>query len=124
MIRIAFAVFLVLHGIAHGVGFAGAWQLGEFRDAPLDTTLLGGRVDVGVVGVRTMGVLWLLTAIAFVGAGISVWRGSEWWPSFTAGVAVFSLAMSVLGWPDARIGVAVNLAILIGLWLTGRLALG
>lgn len=124
MMRFAFAVFLVLHGIAHGVGFAGAWRLGEFRDAPLDTTLLAGRVDVGVTGIRAMGILWLLTGIVFAVAGIGVWRSTEGWPLVTAGVAGFSLVMSVLGWPEARIGVALNVAILVGLWLTGRLALG
>lgn len=124
MIRIAFALFLVLHGIAHGVGFAGSWQLGEFRDTPLDTTLLGGRLDVGVAGIRAVGVLWLLTGLAFVACSVGVWRSLEWWPSVTTGVAVASLVMSVLGWPEARIGVAVNVAILVGLWITGRLPVG
>lgn len=41
MLRIAFAVFLALHGVAHLVGFAGSFQLGEFKGKPLDTTLLG-----------------------------------------------------------------------------------
>lgn len=120
----AFAVFLALHGIAHGVGFAGSWQLGEFRDAPLDTTLLGGRLDVGLAGIRAMGILWLLTGLAFAVCAVGVWRNLEWWPSGTTGVAIFSLVMSVMGWPEARIGVALNVAILIGLWVTGRLPLG
>lgn len=124
MIRFAFAVFLVLHGIAHGVGFAGAWRLGEFRDAPLDTTLLAGRLDVGVAGMRAVGILWLLTGILFAVVGVGVWRSAPWWPPLTAGVAAFSLVMSVLGWPEARIGVALNVAILVALWLTSRLALG
>ena len=51
MIRLAFAIFLALHGIAHGVGFASSWRLGEFEDAPRDTTVLGGRFDVGTAGI-------------------------------------------------------------------------
>jgi len=123
-LRIGFAVLLLLHGIAHGVGFAGSWQLGEFREAPLDTTLLAGRVDVGVVGIRAMGILWLLTGLAFAVAALGVWRSWEWWPPFTMGVVLLSLVMCILGWPAARIGVALNVAILVGLWMAGRLPIG
>lgn len=120
MIRIAFASLLVLHGIAHGVGLAASWQLGEFRDAPLDTTLLGGRLDVGVAGTRAIGVLWLLTGLGFAAAAVGVWRGAEWWIPVTAGVAAASLLLSVLGWPEARIGIPLNLAILAGLFFVIR----
>jgi len=119
--RSLFAVFLVLHGIAHGVGFTGSWRLGPSRDAPLATTLLGGRLDVGVMGIRATGVVWLLTGLAFVVAAVGVWRNADWWPALTMGVAVLSLVMSVLAWPEARIGVALNLVILVGLWASGRL---
>lgn len=112
MLRIAFAVLLALHGFAHQVGFLASWQLREFRDAPLDTRLLAGRLDVGVAGTRVMGILWLVTGLAFMVAAVAVWRRVEWWPELALGLAAFSLALSVLGWPDARIGVAANLAIL------------
>lgn len=120
MIRIAFAVFLVLHGIAHGVGFASAWRLGEFRDAPPDTTLLAGRLDVGGSGMRVMGVLWLVTGAAFVLAAAGVWRDAAWWLPVTASVAVVSLAMSILGLPEARIGVVIDVLILASLLFMGR----
>lgn len=121
MIRIAFAIFLALHGFAHGVGFAGSWQLGDFRDTPLDTTLLARRVDVGVLGIRIVGVLWLLTGLSFVVAAVGVGRNSGWWPVATAGAALVSLAMSILGLPEARIGIAINVLILAGLALMGLL---
>ena len=120
MIRIAFAVFLVLHGIAHGVGFAAAWRLGEFGDAPLDTTLLAGRLDVGVAGIRAVGILWLLTGLAFVVAAFGVWRKAGWGLAVTTAVAVVSLGMSILGLPEARIGVAINTLILAVLVFMGR----
>lgn len=120
MIRIAFAVFLVLHGIAHGVGFASAWRLGEFREAPLDTTLLAGRLDVGAAGIRVVGVLWLLTGAAFVVAAVGVWRDAAWWLPVTASVAVVSLAISILGLPEARIGVVIEVLLLSALLFLGR----
>jgi len=124
--KILFAAFLVLHGVAHGVGFASAWRLGDFAGQPLDTTLLNGGVDVGVTGIRAMGVLWLLTGLTFVAAGLGLATGRPWWAPLTAGVLAASLAMCVLAWPEARIGVAVNLVVLgvlaVGLryeWLGG-----
>lgn len=121
MLRILFAVFLILHGIAHQVGFLAAWQLWEFKEAPLHTILLAGRIDVGLAGIRVIGILWLLTGLAFLACAVGVWRDLAWWPALTTGVVLVSLVMSVLGWPDARIGVGVNLVILMGLWISGRL---
>lgn len=57
----------------------------------------------------------------FLAAGLSVWRRQAWWPSFAFGVTLFSLVLCVLGWPDSRIGVAVNVAILVLLALGVRL---
>lgn len=57
----------------------------------------------------------------FLAAGLSVWRGQAWWPSLAIGVTLFSLVLCVLGWPDSRIGVAVNVAILVLLALGVRL---
>lgn len=119
MLRIAFAVFLALHGVAHLVGFAGSFQLGEFKGKPLDTTLLGGRIDVGRAGTRVMGVAWLLTGLAFVVAAAAVWTDAPGWPALTAAVAGVSLVLSVLGWPAARVGVFLNLVLLVGLALAG-----
>ena len=122
MIRIALAIFLVLHGIAHGVGFASSWRLGEFRDSPLETTLLAGRLDVGVFGIRVMGILWLVTGAAFVLAAAGVWRDAAWWLPVTASVAVLSLAMSILGLPEARIGVVIDVLLLASLLFMGRVS--
>jgi len=115
MWRIAFAVFLFLHGFAHQVGFLASWQVREFRDAPLDTTVLSRRLDVGIAGMRALGIGWLLTGLAFELAAVAVWREWEGWPSYTAALAAVSLGLSALAWPKAWIGVFLNLAILVGL---------
>jgi hypothetical protein len=36
---------------------------------PYKTTIFGGGVDVGDTGIKIVGILWLLTALAFTGAG-------------------------------------------------------
>lgn len=60
----------------------------------------------------------VLFALHGVVASFAAWARHAWWPSLAVGAAPFSLALCVLGWPDARI--AVNLAILPLLILGGR----
>lgn len=120
-IRIAFAVFLFLHGVAHGVGFAAAFQLGDFKEKAVDTTILAGALDVGLVGARLLGIVWLLVGLAFAFTASVIWRDGSGWPQLTALVAGVSLVMSVLGWPQAKAGVFINLALLAGLVTSARI---
>lgn len=108
--RIALAVLLALHGVAHGAGFAGAWGL--LRDAPRTTTVMAGRVELGNAGARAYGLLWLAVGVAFLLAAFGAITDRGWWIALTVVITLVSLPMSVLTWPESRIGVAVNLAIL------------
>ena len=51
--RIALAILMALHGIAHVVGFLAPWQLTE--GMPYKTTVLAGRWDLGATGIRAVG---------------------------------------------------------------------
>jgi hypothetical protein len=117
--RIAIAVFLALHGFAHVVGFAGSFGLAE--SIPYKTTILGGTVDLGDIGIRAFGLLWLVAAGAFLVASAAAMTGQAWWVKATLLAAVASLALSVMAIPEARIGVMLNVAILaaIAAWRTG-----
>ena len=117
--RIALALAMVLHGAAHLVGFAESWQLSATDHAPFKTTVLSGRVDLGMVGIRVGGILWLLAALAFglVAAGAVMSTG--WWVPVALTTAIASMVLSVVWWPEARVGVAVN-AMLITALLVGR----
>ncbi len=115
--QIVLAILLALHGVAHWVGFVVAWRLTAFEEMPYDTTLLAGRIDVGDAGIRVVGVLWLLTGIAFLVVAAGAVGHKAWWPSAALAVTVVSIAMSILGWPDSRIGVYLNLGILAALAL-------
>lgn len=111
---------MFVHGIAHLVGFVVPWRLAELQEAPYKTTLLAGAIDVGAAGIRVVGLLWLAAALAFVMAGAGVATLSLWWRSVTVYAAVFSLALSILGWPESKYGVAINLVILALLALGAR----
>ena len=110
--HLALAVLFALHGIAHWIGLIIDWRLTAFEGMPSDTTLLDGRIDAGELGIRVMGVLWMLTGIAFLVIAAATMVQLSWWRQAALGVTLFSLAMSLLHWPDARFGVYLNLGIL------------
>jgi pimeloyl-ACP methyl ester carboxylesterase len=113
--RIAFASFLLLHGIAHLVGFLTPWHLtpaSRESASPATTALLGGRVTVSDATARWLGVVWLLGALAFGVVAVGVWRHASWAIPAVIVVAAASLALSVTWWPVARIGAVINAAVL------------
>lgn len=119
--RLALALLFLVHGMAHLPGFAVAWRLATTGDLPYRTTLLGGRLDIGDAGIRVMGLLWLAAALGFAAAAALTWRDSPVWPTVALVATLASLVLSGLAWPDSRIGVFVNLAILAVLLLGGRM---
>ena len=70
-----------------------------------------------------MGVLWLLAALAFLVAAIAVATETGWAVRFTLAAVIASLILCVVGWPDARIGVAVNVGLALLLAIGARLNL-
>lgn len=115
--RVTLAILMFLHGLAHLVGFVGSWRLVESAELPYKTTVLAGRVDLGDGGVRVMGVLWLAAAIMFCVVAVGALTHRTWWPAAATSVALVSLALSAVAWPEARVGVPVNLAILASIML-------
>jgi hypothetical protein len=110
------ALLLAAHGIAHLPGFLALWKLKDFPELPYKTTLLAGHLDVGDLGARIVGLLFLLAGLAFVAAGIAVWFKTPSGKSLALYATCFSLILTGLAWPEARIGVFVNLALLALIW--------
>lgn len=122
MLRFPIAVLMLLHGVAHLPGVVGSWRLAVLQDIPYHTTLLAGRVDVGDGGMRVVGAVWLLAALGFVASAVAALRDDPWWAGVAFVVASVSLALCIAEWPLSRIGVPVNLVLIVAL-LAGR-ALG
>ena len=116
--HIVLGISLILHGVIHVIGFLVYWKITDLEEMPYQTTQLGGLIDVGDTGIRLIGICWLLAMLALVGAGIGTIAGQAWWPALTLWASVFSLLLTVLGWPDSKIGVVVNI-IVIGYLLFG-----
>lgn len=110
--HIVFALFLFAHGVAHLVGFSAAWALSP-RKIPHLTTVVGGRFDVGESGIRVVGILWVIAAVLFAVVAVGTALNAAWWPRAAIPVALGSLGLCALGWPEAKIGVVMNLAVLV-----------
>ena len=120
--RITLAVLMVLHGIAHLPGFLNEWRLANMEGISYRTTILAGRLDLGDGGIRVVGALWLLAAIAFLVTGVAALGNASWWLPAAGWVAGGSLLLSLVELPDARVGVLVNVVILAGLVIAARFA--
>jgi uncharacterized membrane protein YoaK (UPF0700 family) len=111
--RVVAAFVLLAHGVAHLVGFVVPWRLATLPEVPYRSTILGGRLEVGDTGVKALGVLWLIAALAFAVAAAGLVMRASWWHPLTMAMAIVSLGLCVVGWPDSKIGVPVNVAIII-----------
>jgi len=130
MWNIVLAVVLAVHSLIHLFGFVVAWKLVELKDMPYKTTILAGRWDVGDAGVRLFGVLWVAVAIAFIVVVIGLVMNQSWWHTLAIGVALASLIICALHWPEAQFGAYVNVVILAFIlvgpqvgWLSSRFRL-
>lgn len=106
-------VFVILHGMAHLLATSVYWKLTESEDLAYDTTILGGQVDLGETGIWVFGLLWLLAGLGTAVAGLGILRRSAWTRPLLLGVTLFSLAICLLVLEAARIGVIINVAILV-----------
>lgn len=64
-----FAIWFFGHGVAHLHGFLVSWRLRSFHELPYRTAIFGNTADVGSLGMRVIGVGWLLGGVALVALG-------------------------------------------------------
>lgn len=108
------SLVLIFHGIIHLVGFIVYWNKRDLEGGmKYKTTLLSGRWDLGERSMKWFGVLWLLSLIGFVVAGIGLTTGQPWWQFILIPVTLLSLVVCILDWGYAYAGVLINVLILI-----------
>ena len=115
--KIIIAIFLCLHGIAHLVGFVVPFKIANLEEMPYKTTMLNGSFNIGEIGIKIVGILWLMTAIAFFVSVYFIFSHSPLWLVFTIIIILFSMILCILGWPDSKIGVFANFFILLVLFI-------
>ena len=112
LLLIAVAVILMLHGLIHLMGFVAYWPLKELPEIAYKTTFLDGRLELGSNGTRIYSVLWLVTAVGFVFAGIALVTGWKWRQSLLVAVTLLSSVITVMDWTPAFRSAIINLVIL------------
>ena len=117
----AAALVLALHGLVHLMGTTVYMKLGTLEGLPYKTTLLDGRWDLGDGGIRVVGAVWAVAAAAFVAAAVGWVGGWDAWRPVLLGATLLSLVLTTLDATRAPVGIAVNLAILVLLWLAPQL---
>jgi hypothetical protein len=115
------ALILIAHGLIHLMGTIVYMKLGEIQGFNYKTTLLGGRWDLGVNGIRSFGALWIFPAVGFIVIGIALLMNLSWWRSMLVPVTLFSLILTDVDWNIAYAGVIVNIAILSLVWWSPRI---
>ena len=100
---------LLVHGVAHLVGFVVPWRIVSSGEVPYRTTLLG--VDIGQAGVRVVGLAWLLVSVLFVVVGANVLRYGAWQYEAIPTLVGVSVVLCLLGLPESRPGLLANAAI-------------
>ncbi|MEW5930223.1 MAG: ABC transporter permease [Gemmatimonadota bacterium] len=115
------ALVLALHGLIHLMGATVYMKLGTVEGMPYRTTLLDGHWDLGDGGIRVFGALWAVAAVGFVAAAAGWLGGWRPWQPVLVAATLLSLALTTLDGTRAPVGIAVNLAILVALWLAPQL---
>jgi hypothetical protein len=119
--QMLFAALLMAHGVAHLSGFAVPWRLVMSDDVPYRTDILGGSIRIGDTSAWLLGVASLLIGVAFVGLGVGLLLGI--WSHATAlTVVLLSAGLCVLGWPESRIGMVIDVVIVAVVLTGGRFA--
>ncbi len=87
--------------------------------------MLSGKVDVGEVGIRVIGLLWLLVALTFFATGaLLIGRHHHLWQPITLGTTLISLLLCLLGLPESRFGIPVNIVLLVFVLVAGAFGWG
>ena len=94
--KLIFASFLAIHGLIHLMGFAKAFGYGNI-------TQLTQEVP------KSLGTLWLLTALFFVGCAVQVFLKKEGWALLAVGASVMSQILILTAWEDAKFGTLANI---------------
>jgi len=103
----------VLHGVIHIMGFVAYWPLAKLAELPYKTAVLGGRWEIGPMGMRLFGLLWLVAALGFLVATVAMLMHLGWWRTAMISSIVLSSLVIALDWAPAFRGSIANLLLLV-----------
>jgi len=98
--KIAFAIFLFLHGLIYLMGFLKAFGFAEIPQLSQHFS-------------KQEGILWLAVALAFVLVGVLFLMKNPLWFWVAIGAVLLSQVLIVINWHDAKFGTIANVIVLI-----------
>jgi hypothetical protein len=116
-----FSGLLIIHGLVHILGFLIFFEIMEVDTLKYTTRVLWGRINIGKIGIRLLGIVWLLVMVAFIAAGVGLLVSATWWFTLTLWAAVVSTVLCLLGMPDTVFGLLINVIIFAVLYFGGNL---
>ncbi|MFH0735152.1 MAG: hypothetical protein V1773_11950 [bacterium] len=117
MLIYIFAALLLIHGIAHLVGFIVPWKIADLKDMPYSTKIFNKKIELGEVGIKIYGLIWLFLAVFFLVCVILIIYNGPIHKNIIISASVLSLFMSVLGIPDSKFGIVINVLIIVYLFI-------
>ena len=122
--RTAFAVFLLIHALAHGVGFLTVSGIVKDESTSPEPTFLLTGFEMGHWIFKVMSVLWLVGLAGFAIAGIGVLNETTW--AFEAIIAATTLStiLSLIWVKTAPFGLVANvviIAVMLVPWAADRM---
>jgi len=107
MIRLLFAVPLMIHGLIHLMGFSKEWNLGPPSMLKRKTT-----IPLTVAAAKIAGLLWLFACLLLIGTAVLYLEQKDWyWMVGIVGVGL-SQVLTILYWHDAKYATILNIILL------------
>ncbi len=98
--KIAFVIFVIIHGLIHLMGFVKAFGYAEIPQLSQSFSKLEG-------------LLWLAVALAFILVGILFLMKNNLWIWLSIVAVLFSQVLIIMDWQDAKIGTLANIIVLV-----------
>ena len=115
-LRYVVAVPLVFHGLANLAGLFAPWTGGAGQDFSGRPWIFSSGVTLPSPVGRAWSLLWLVSTIFLVGAGIGVIAHQQWWRALAIAGCAVSLVSIVPWWntvpPGARFGAIFDVIVI------------
>ena len=108
-------IVVALHGLVHLLGTVAYLRIAEIPELPYKTTLLGGRIEVGDLGMALFGLAWGVVGVAFVALAAASWVGWRGARTWLAVAAAASLILTLADLEVAALGAVIDVVILTAL---------
>ncbi len=113
MLNYILAALLFIHGVAHLVGFVVSWKLADLKEMPFSTKIFSKKIELGETGIKIYGLIWLLLAVFYIICVILILFNGPIYKNILISASVLSLIMSILGVPESKFGIVINVLLIV-----------